>query len=94
MRNLFRSAFDALLLKVESFEKISSPSDFVLDTIGGSEVLSQGRPPIECMMRFPLVTSVITSTASARVAASIPRCFTASKWKRTQTPQLFITETR
>ena len=38
LRNLFRSAFDALLLK------ISSQSDLVLNTIGGSEVLPQDRP--------------------------------------------------
>lgn len=44
-------------------------------------------------MRLPLATSVITSTASANVASSTPRCFTASRWKRTQTPQLFIADT-
>ena len=45
------------------------------------------------MIRLPLATSAITSITSARTASSIPRCFTASRWKRTQTLQLLIAET-
>ena len=45
------------------------------------------------MIRLPVETSDITSTISASVASSIPRCFTASRWKRTQGPQLFTADT-
>ena len=44
-------------------------------------------------MMLPFATSVTTSMTSARYASSIPRRFTASRWKLTQGPQLFTTET-
>ena len=45
------------------------------------------------MIRFPLATSAMTSMISARLASSMSRCFTASRWNLTQVLQLLIAET-